>query len=271
MKYFLFFILTFVFACNSLVVFDGYTDNTCTTRLWGNFPRIFFPVTDRTQGVDYAVGDAFYNGNPPAIVGQFTNISATSVTLCNGAKCENWSVTTNNSVACDYTPCFGYGRFYNVPGPAVLMLARTSGSLSMWDPTTCSDPTPYGWVAYYGEISPDTAPCKTIGGTTQWYWNETKLTLFRPTSTPWSIAQPCGTSPYPGEKCFSSGMGYCTRNNDCNIDRPYVPNMFPFTGAAATTVKVVNANTVDVIITPNNAEILKTSFYIMFVCAMIIV
>ena len=244
--------MIFIVSCNAIVVFEAYTTNSCTTRMGFPRPKTYYPVTDLPQGVDFYVGNQIYGGNPPATVGQFTDITSLSVTLCaTPSSCQSWDVVTKGNISvCISTPCFGFGRFYNVPGPAVQMLERT-GSVTAYDPTTCTDPLPYGWVAYYGEISPETAPCSSGSSLdTQWFVDGDKLTQYVPGTTLWSSAQPCGSPPYPGEKCFTQGTGYCMVNAKCSIDRTNAPTKFPFVSYGATSVKTATDNLAGLIAPP---------------------
>lgn len=245
-----FFILICLIVCaRGLVVFEGYREPTCITPIWGSFPRLYFPVVDRPQGIDSQINIVFYGGTGPSIVGNFTDVNTSNVTFCPyvTGPCSTWNVVAkSNTSVCVQTPMFGYGRFYNVPSPGALELYRTSGDLTVYKPSTCTDYLSYGWVAYLETniAATPTSPCASVAGTTQVFYDSDALSFFDPTLPAYTLPQPCG-SVVPGSHCASLGRLYCVNNTDCSLDHVYHPANFPWTGTGATTVKMVSANRVD--------------------------
>ena len=232
------FICFIAFASSSVVFFEAYTNQFCTFSMWND--RTFVPVTDRVQGIDSQVSLNIYSGNPPATTGTWSVLNETTATLCNFGTCTSWPVySPKNTSQCDFVPCFGYGRFYTEPGPVSLELWRTTGQGTTED---CRADQ-HQWVAYGTQISDASAACATSGY--QVFWDGgSKLSYFYPGVAPWTKTQPCGTAPFPGEKCASSGQLYCAVSADCSIDRANSPTRFPWFGFYSTTVKAVSANRV---------------------------
>ncbi|MDB9801168.1 hypothetical protein OAB94_02200 [Flavobacteriaceae bacterium] len=225
-------------ASNCLVVFKAYRDPACVTLLKPS--GLYLPVTDRAQGLDSYVKNLLYpTVVAPNIVGQFTIVNKNEVTFCQGSICKTWKV---DDPTCVSTPMFAYGRFYNVDGPGMMLVERTSGQLNTWAPEYCNSATEFGWVVYlHYPLLNSTSPCPTT--TEGAFWDGgSKLTYYKPGLLLWTKSQPCGTGPFPGEKCFGSGLGYCTINANCAIDHTSKPAAFT---AGSYTLKVTTENRVD--------------------------
>jgi hypothetical protein len=235
-------------AAATVVVFVPHSDTLCSFPLYVP-ERKFMPVFDREQGFDPTVTSTFYSGNPPASAGNWTSITATSVTLCHATSgCTSFPVwPARNNSDCRFVSSFGYGHFYQHTGPAVLALFRTTGPTNEFTYTMCTNPSDYKWTAYaHTQIDNSTAPCTTSATDPQWYWDGgDKLVWFKRDFPVWTKTHPCGAAPYPGEKCFSAGTGYCMKNTNCAVDYMNAPATYPFASAKSTTIKVVTENRVD--------------------------
>lgn len=247
-----FFILlaTVVTLSYCLVAFEPFQNPACNLPMW-NTPRIYFPITDRRQGIDSQVASVIYGGNPPSTFGNWSVINSTTATLCSiTGSCQSWTVWPNLTIAqseCVNVPPFGWGRFYNTGrSNGAIELRRTTGQGTFWEPSVCRNTISYQWVAYlHSPIDSSSAPCSNNTFVNQVFWDGgDKLTFYLAGGGEWTQPQPCGDAPYPGEKCFKDGRGYCTKNANCAIDHDNKPDQFPFSGPQSTTVKIVTENRV---------------------------
>ena len=235
-----------VVSVKSLIVFEAYTTQFCSFKMWSGPERVVFPITDYAQGIPSQVKLHIYNNNPvPDTLGQWTNITSTQVTFryTNGTL-QSWAVVLKtNTAVCDSTPMYGFGRFYEVPGPAMLVLQRTSGDFLALHPEYCNDKTAYGWIAYLMHPLLNTSsPCPSIPSV--YYDGGSELTFYQPGGATWTQAQPCGVTEYPGKKCATSGTAYCMKNENCMMNVANKPGVFPLGGTKVYTIKIVNENKV---------------------------
>lgn len=244
-------VLVLCAAAHALVVFESYNDNACTTRLYNANPRLFFPVTDFRQGVDTQVRATFYSLQLiPDIMGIWTTVNSTDVIFNNGTADLHYKVSTQgNASVCEFVPCYGYGRFYNVPSPVGIAVKRTSGNLGAWQPTWCEERTAYGWVVYAepNVLAPN-APCPTVYTDQAVFYDSAtqKMAWFLPQQSQWTSEQACGNSFVPGAQCATSGLLYCTNaTQHCNLDHSKpTPTSFPWGSLGTYTVKISTANEV---------------------------
>ena len=251
---FVLFILGFV---NTIIVFEPYTDNTCTNRFvipGSGYLITYLPVTDYTQGIDGVIKNTFYNNVAPATVGKWFNLNSSHVTFkhTNGTF-QTWNVVLQTDTnVCVTTPMYAYGRFYDIPRPVLISLKRTTGSGLTYEPDFCYSVDTEGWVVY-GLTQPilnSTSSCPTLFSDIGIFWNGgSKISLYYPSRPTWgSKPQPCGPSTLtditPGTRCATTGLLYCVKNANCMLDHIQDPKLFPTGGLLTYTVKIVTSNAV---------------------------
>ena len=92
MRFFFAIFLFIALTRGSLVVFEAFRDANCATHMWAPSRRLYLPLLDRPQGIDSQVSSTIYSGNPPGSTGQWTSVTESNATLCNGGSCQTWPV-----------------------------------------------------------------------------------------------------------------------------------------------------------------------------------
>jgi hypothetical protein len=201
-----------LFGVHGLVVFERYEDPRCLTRV--------LPDTIPMLGINYAQLPFPSGGVSTLLVpmGRFLAVNATTIIIGDNTDFVNGT--------CIDHAVFRYGKFRNVPGPAIMTLARKENGPqgSDVDRFKCINHQNYYWYTFvYPVITfSNTSGCPVSDGATQYYLQKRNTSVascsyfYGPNQMP--LVPSCFDYSDPAvPACASQHRCMCTLDADCSV------------------------------------------------------
>ena len=248
----LLFFLALICAVDAIVVFQRYRDITCTTRVLPDSMPILDLRFAEQKPFDRTDNTKFY------YAGKFTSITDTQVQFTDMSPTLTNGMVTNSTVGdgtCIEHPAFSFGRFVNIPAPAIATIERRVLPSQFFQPSSeiCQykfERDKYTWYVHVYPVQNTPFPagqCPTEG---KFYFSMnggTEIGSVYFGSLPLPAGSGCFNITDPAvAPCVTTSMRrYCIPEANCYAPDPSGISMSPFRpteGGIIESLRVVTTN-----------------------------